>query len=82
MTLVVCEVDVYAIVVGRGVAAHAHLRDDGARRAEVGLDDLAPCDAHLGVVDLLAVDHRERVSSALRERQRAQAVERRDESKG
>ena len=65
MPLVVREVSAHAVGVGLVVAAHAHLRDDRVRRADVGLDGLAARDSDLGVVGSVSVLHGERVNRAL-----------------
>jgi hypothetical protein len=77
--LVVGEVEAHAVLVGLLVAAHTHFRDDSVRGADVGLEHLAPSHLHLGGVDGPALPDAERVARALRERQRAQPVERREE---
>ena len=77
--LVVAEVDAQVEVVDIFVARHAHPRDHGVERPDVGLNQLAVYDSHLRVVLVEVVLHVEKVGRAVDERQRARAVDDRQE---
>ncbi len=80
--LVVDEVDAQAVVVGRAVVAHADLRGERVRGADVSLDGLAADDFQLDVVGRAAGLNRHAVGRAGRERQGAHAEDGREQVVG